>query len=115
MKRYIRAFRNFPGSIAVIATNNLERLYCKDKLRPSLRWKYMNMFSKVFKVQPFYLEDGNIVDAKTQEIISGPELSSCTYKELTTFILDYFDIPISEDTQKKIDRISRLSIYLDRD
>lgn len=115
MKRYIRAYKHFSnyGSYAsAVATNNLERLYSNNILSYDDQLVYKNMFSKVFKVAPFYFDDVDLVDERTQKTIPGPKLDFNKYKEFTTCILDYFDIPISEDLQAKIDKISEISLMI---
>ncbi len=114
MKRYISAARIFPGSSATYyATNNVERLFCSSKLRFDEQMRYEKIFKQVFKVAPFYFDDVDLVDNRTQETIRGVELNRNTYKEFTLCILDHFNISIPANVQDKIDALPR-SLYIDK-
>lgn len=111
MKRYVRAAKPLPGAHGYYTTNNVERLFCSSKLYYDEQLRYKKIFKQVFKVAPFYFDDVDLVDDRTQKTIQGVALNRSTYKEFTLCILDHFNISIPANVQAKIDDVSKSFSY----
>ena len=108
MKRYIRAYKNCPGTgCAKIPTNNPERLIRKSRLRYDDQLEYKRIFKQVFKTAPFYFDDVELVDEKTSKTIHGVYLDRTSWQDFTKCIIKHFNIPVPTKVQAIWDEIEQ--------